>query len=107
MKPAQRVDVQQFKKVFILFNRYSGKQLFATNAARINQIFKLLKEKLNAQVEMLDVRYFEQMPELARQVAEEQCDWVIIAGGDGTIRAFVEDLLRLDFHPYILSLIHI
>lgn len=44
MKPAQRVDVQQFKKVFILFNRYSGKQLFATNAARINQIFKLLKE---------------------------------------------------------------
>ena len=101
MKPAQRVDVQQFKKVFILFNRYSGKQLFATNAARINQIFKLLKEKLNAQVEMLDVRYFEQMPELARQVAEEQCDWVIIAGGDGTIRAFVEDLLRLDFHPYI------
>lgn len=101
MRPVQQVDVQQFKRVFILFNRFSGKQLFATNTARINQVFKLLKENLHAQVEMLDVRYFEQMPELARRVVDEQCEWVIIAGGDGTIRAFVEDLLRLDYHPYI------
>ena len=101
MKPATQVDVQQFKKVFILFNRYSGKQLFATTPARIYEIYRLLREHLQAHVEMLDVRYFEQMPELARRVVDEHCDWVIIAGGDGTIRAFVEDMLRLDYHPYI------
>lgn len=101
MKPVTQVDVQQFKKVFILFNRYSGKQLFASTPARINEIARLLRENLQARVELLDVRYFEQMPELARRVAEEQCDWVIIAGGDGTIRAFVEDMLRLDYRPYI------
>ncbi|MBQ9698402.1 MAG: NAD(+)/NADH kinase [Acidaminococcaceae bacterium] len=101
MQPQGQIDVRQFKKVFILYNRYSGKQLFASMISRINEIYKLLKQELDAEIELLDVQYFEQMPELARKAAEEKCDWVIIAGGDGTIRAFVEDLLKLDFHPYI------
>ena len=69
--------------------------------SRINEVFKLLKQELDAEIELLDVQYFEQMPKLAQQAAEENCDWVIIAGGDGTIRAFVEDMLRLDYRPYI------
>ena len=101
MQPQGQIDVRQFKKVFILYNRYSGKQLFASMISRINEIYKLLKRELDAEIELLDVQFFEQMPELARKAAEEKCDWVIIAGGDGTIRAFVEDLLKLDFHPYI------
>ncbi|MBQ9284580.1 MAG: NAD(+)/NADH kinase [Acidaminococcaceae bacterium] len=101
MQPQGQIDVRQFKKVFILYNRYSGKQLFASMISRINEIYKLLKQELDAEIELLDVQYFEQMPELARKAAEEKCDWVIITGGDGTIRAFVEDLLKLDFHPYI------
>ncbi|MBQ8919079.1 MAG: NAD(+)/NADH kinase [Acidaminococcaceae bacterium] len=101
MQPQGQIDVRQFKKVFILYNRYSGKQLFASMISRINETYKLLKQELDAEIELLDVQYFEQMPELARKAAEEKCDWVIIAGGDGTIRAFVEDLLKLDFHPYI------
>ena len=101
MQPQGQIDVRQFKKVFILYNRYSGKQLFASMISRINEIYKLLKRELDAEIELLDVQFFEQMPELARKAAEEKCDWVIIAGGDGTIRAFVEDLLKLDSHPYI------
>lgn len=101
MQPKRQVNPRKFKKVLILFNRYSGKQLFASMPSRINEVFKLLKRELNAKVEMLDVEFFEQMPQLAQKVAEEKCDWVIIAGGDGTIRAFVEDMLHLDYHPYI------
>ena len=101
MQPRGQVDPRKFKKVFILFNRYSGKQLFASVPSRINEVFKLLKQELDAKVEMLDVEFFEQMPQLAQKVASEKCDWVIIAGGDGTIRAFVEDMLRLDYYPYI------
>ena len=101
MQPRGQVDVRQFKKVFILYNRYSGKQFFASMITRINEVYKLLKQELAAEVELLDVKYFEQMPELAERVVREQCDWVVIAGGDGTIRAFIEDMLRLDYRPYI------
>lgn len=101
MQPQGRIDPKQFKKVCILFNRYSGKQVFASMPSRINQVYKLLKHELDAEVVMLDVEYFTEMPRLARKVAEEHYDWVIIAGGDGTIRAFAEDLLRLSCRPYI------
>lgn len=101
MQSQDRIDVRQFKKVFILYNRYSGKQLFASMMSRINEVYKLLKQELDAEIELLDVQFFEQMPELAQRAAEAKCDWVIIAGGDGTIRAFVEDMLRLDYRPYI------
>ena len=57
--------------------------------SRINEVYKLLKQELDAEIEMLDVRFFEQMPALAKRVADEKCDWVIIAGGDGTIRISV------------------
>ena len=101
MQPQEQIDVRQFQKVFILYNRYSGRQLFASMISRINEVYKLLKQELDAEIELVDVQYFEQMPELAKRAAEEKCDWVIIAGGDGTIRAFVEDMLRLDYRPYI------
>ena len=101
MQPQGQIDVRQFKKVVILYNRYSGKQLFANMISRINEIYKLLKQELDAGITLLDVKYFEQMPDLAKKAAEEKCDWVIIAGGDGTVRAFVEDMLQLDYHPYI------
>ena len=101
MQLHDQIDIRQFKKVFILYNRYSGRQLFASMISRVNEVFKLLKQELDAEIELLDVRYFEQMPDLAKRAADENCDWVIIAGGDGTIRAFVEDMLRLDYHPYI------
>ena len=101
MQPRGQVDVRQFKRVFILYNRYSGKQFFASMITRINEVYKLLKQELAAEVELLDVKYFEQMPELAERVVREQCDWVVIAGGDGTVRAFIEDMLRLDYRPYI------
>jgi diacylglycerol kinase family enzyme len=101
MQPLDRIDIRQLKKVFILYNRYSGKQLFASMMSRINEIYKLLKLELNAEIELVDVQYFEQMPELAKRAAGEKYDWVIIAGGDGTIRAFVEDMLQLNYRPYI------
>jgi diacylglycerol kinase family enzyme len=101
MQPLDQIDIRQFKKILILYNRYSGKQLFASMMSRINEVYKLLKQELDAEIELLDVQYFEQMPELAQRAAEEKCDWVIVAGGDGTIRAFVEDMLRLDYLPYI------
>ena len=101
MRPSNRIDIRHFKKIFILYNRYSGKQIFASMMSRINEVYKLLKQELDAEIELLAVQYFEQIPELAQRAAEKKCEWVIIAGGDGTIRAFVEAMLRLDYRPFI------
>lgn len=95
-------DVTKFKKVVLVYNRNSGKQLFASMMAKVNEIFKLLKELVGFKnVEMCEIKYFDQLPEIAQNIVDEQADWVIIAGGDGTIRALIEQLANRRYAPYI------
>lgn len=100
--PLSRVDIEKFNKVLIVFNRNSGKQLFASMFARVNEVYKRIKGLLGAKrVEMCDVRNFAALDEIAVRVVEEKIDWVIIAGGDGTIRALIEKLANKNYLPYI------
>lgn len=95
-------EVMQFKKVVIVYNRNSGKQLFASMMAKINEIFKRLKDQLGFKtVELREIRYFDEIPAIAQEIKDEQVDWVVIAGGDGTIRALVEQLSNKKYLPYI------
>ena len=95
-------EVMQFKKVVIVYNRNSGKQLFASMIARINEIFKRLKDELGSKtVELREIKRFDEIPAIAEALQAEAVDWVIIAGGDGTIRAFVEQLSNRKYLPYI------
>lgn len=95
-------DVTKFKKVVLVYNRNSGKQLFASMMAKVNEVFKLLKELVGFKnVEMCEIKYFDQLPEIAQKIVDEQADWVIIAGGDGTIRALIEQLANRHYTPYI------
>ena len=95
-------EVMQFKKVVIVYNRNSGKQLFASMIARINEIFKRLKDALGLKtVELREIKRFDEIPAIAEALQAEAVDWVIIAGGDGTIRAFVEQLSNRKYLPYI------
>lgn len=100
--PVEYVDITKFKKVVLLYNRNSGKQLFASMMSKINETFKRIKEVVGSKnAEMWDIKYFDQIPEIADRVVEEQADWVIIAGGDGTIRAMIEQLANRKYKPYI------
>ena len=100
--PVEYVDVTKFKKVVLLYNRNSGKQLFASMMSKINETFKRIKELVGSKnAEMWDIKYFDQIPEIAQRVVDEQADWVIIAGGDGTIRAMIEQLANRKYVPYI------
>lgn len=100
--PVEYVDVTKFKKVVLLYNRNSGKQLFASMMSKINETFKRIKEVVGTRnAEMWDIKYFDQIPEIAQRVVDEQADWVIIAGGDGTIRAMIEQLANRKYVPYI------
>lgn len=100
--PLTRVDITKFNKVLIVYNRNSGKQLFASMFARVNEIYKRLKDILGAKrVEIYDVKNFADLDSITEGVVAEQIDWVIIAGGDGTIRALIEKLANKKYLPYI------
>lgn len=100
--PLTYANVAKFNKVVIVYNRNSGKQLFASMMAKVNEIFKRLKSYIGYKnVEMKEVGYFKQIPQIAQQIAEDKVDWVIIAGGDGTIRALIEQLSNINYLPYI------
>ena len=100
--PLNRVEIEKFNKVLIVYNRNSGKQLFASMFARVNEIYKRIKDILGAKrVEMCDIKSFANLEEIALRVVDERVDWVIIAGGDGTIRALIEKLANKNFRPYI------
>lgn len=96
------IDMTQIKKVVLVYNRNSGKQLFASMMAKVNEVFKLVKEQVGSKnARMCDIKYFDQIPEIAQSIVDEQVDWVIIAGGDGTIRALIEQLANRKYVPYI------
>ncbi|MDY2637870.1 MAG: diacylglycerol kinase family protein [Phascolarctobacterium sp.] len=95
-------EVMQFKKVVIVYNRNSGKQLFASMMAKINEIFKRLKDQLGSKtVELREIKRFDEIPAIAQEIKDKQVDWVVIAGGDGTIRALIEQLSNRKYLPYI------
>ena len=95
-------EIDKFKKVVIVYNRNSGKQLFASMIMKINEIYKRLKGQLGSKVvELREIKRFDEIPAIAAEIEAQQVDWVVIAGGDGTIRAFIEQLANRQYLPYI------
>ena len=96
------VEVNKFNRVVIIYNRNSGKQLFASMIMKINEIYKRLKDELGTKtVELREIKRFDDIPAIAEDLQAQQVDWVIIAGGDGTIRAMIEQLANRQYLPYI------
>ena len=100
--PLTRVDIKNFNKVLLVYNRNSGKQLFASMFARVNEVFKRLKNIFGSKrLEICDVQSFLELDNITERIIAEQVEWVIIAGGDGTIRALIEQLANKNCFPYI------
>lgn len=98
----KQIYPEQFHKVLFLMNRNSGKQIFASMISRVNETVNLLRRTLpDTRVDFYAIREFSELSEVALRVQQEHYEWVIIAGGDGTIRALIDLLLRKDCHPYI------
>ena len=97
----KHVDIHQFNKVLIVYNRNSGKQIFASMFAKVNEVFKYLKQDLGAKV--VDIEHifrFSELDAIVEKAVSEKVDWVIIAGGDGTIRALIEKFQAAGHIPY-------
>ncbi len=95
-------EIAKFNKVVLVYNRNSGKQFFASMMARINDVYRQLKQVLGFKaIELWEISYFDEIPQIAQNIADNKVDWVIIAGGDGTIRALIEQLANCQYLPYI------
>ena len=80
------VEIKNFKKVVIIYNPNSGKQIFVSMLSRVLD----LKRRLTAiigpnRVELTELREFKKLTDWADKIKEEKYDWVIVAGGDGTL----------------------
>ncbi len=76
-------EIEKFKKVVLVYNRNSGKQFFASMMARINDVFRQLKQVLGSKtIELREIQYFDEIPQIAQEAADNKVDWVIIAGGE-------------------------
>ena len=97
-----RVDIAAFQKVMIVYNRNSGKQLFASMLARVNEVKKRLKQVIDPKsLEIVEIKYFEQVEGLAARICQEKYDWIIVAGGDGTLRAIIDVFAKHEHMPYV------
>ncbi|CAK7053325.1 diacylglycerol kinase family protein [uncultured Phascolarctobacterium sp.] len=97
-----RVDISSFQKVMIVYNRNSGKQLFASMLARVNEVKKRLKQFVDPKnLETVEIRSFQEVEGLATRICQEKYDWVIVAGGDGTLRAMIDVFTRQESMPYV------
>lgn len=98
-----RVNVLQFEKVIIVYNPSSGKQVFASMLTRVTELRRTLSEFISAPfgVELTELQEFSAIDKLAEKIKNNGYEWVIIAGGDGTLRAMVERLDKLNYWPYI------
>lgn len=97
-----RVDIAAFQKVMIVYNRNSGKQLFASMLARVNEVKKRLKQVIDPKsLEIVEIKSFEQVEGLAVRIWQEKYDWIIVAGGDGTLRAIIDVFAKQEQMPYV------
>lgn len=100
--PLTRVEIEKFNKVLIVYNQNSGKQFLANTFARVNEVYKRLKDIYGSKrIDIYDVKSFSDLEDIAEYISKEQIEWVIIAGGDGTIRALIEKLANKKYLPYV------
>lgn len=97
-----RIDISNFQKVVLVYNRNSGKQFFASMLARVNEIKKRLKQVIESKnLEIVEIKSFPEVAVLADRICQEQYDWVIVAGGDGTLRAMIDVFSKHKHMPYV------
>ena len=97
-----RIDIAAFQKEMIVYNRNSGKQLFASMLARVNEVKKRLKQVIDPKsLEIVEIKSFEQVEGLAARICQEKYDWIIVAGGDGTLRAIIDVFAKHEHMPYV------
>ena len=96
-------NIHDFKKVLMVYNEGSGIQgIFKDTGGRVRIIYMVLHDILGRGVlTKTNVSNYEQMLEVGEKICQEKVEWVIVAGGDGTLRALVETFVRNNYYPFV------
>lgn len=99
----RKVDIKSFQKVLLVHNHNAGKQSFFSGIHKnVDTIAKRLLQTYGAErFHYVEVGTFAAAQAAGRRICEEKVDWVIVAGGDGTLRALVEVCVEHDYWPYV------
>ena len=98
----EQVELKNFKKVMLVFNPSSGRQLFVDKVSKVNDIRDQLRAIVGrTALTEVYIHSFEEIIVIAQRICQENYDWVIIAGGDGTLRALTEFLVDNKKAPYL------
>jgi len=87
----------------IVYNSKAGcHQFFGDMQQRISEVSLTLRQLLGAKiVKEVSLSTFVQIQAVGKRICEERVDWVIVAGGDGTLRALVEVFVENNYWPYV------
>lgn len=102
MIEGKRVNVRDIKKVMFILNKNSGGYRFGDLSWKLNNIYKdLTKELVDSEIELVKIEEFADLAPAVKRACENGVEWIIIAGGDGTIRAVNEYLLKYKKSVYL------
>ncbi len=96
-------NTKSFKKIIMVYNAGSGVQgLFKDTGVQVRIIFMLFESQLPKGVlEKVKVQTYEELQEVGARICREKIEWVIVIGGDGTLRALVECFVKNNYYPFI------
>ena len=97
------IELEKLHKVMFIHNVTSGSQIFAFD---FRQQIRILKAGLRVSCaqqsyEEVELSSYEEMLKIGQRVCQEGIDWVVVAGGDGSLRALVECFVQNDYYPYV------
>ena len=87
--PLTRVEIEKFNKVLIVYNQNSGKQFFASMFARVNEVYKRLKDIYGSKrIDIYDVKSFADLDDIAEYATYYQ------VSGKTYIQTYARILIR-------------
>lgn len=99
----EKIDIKQFNKVILVHNVSSGSQTFSFDLKQQIRILQAALRVMFGPEKFQDIQLssYEEMLAVGEKVCTDKIEWVIVAGGDGSLRALVETFVKNDYYPYV------
>lgn len=102
MTQGKKVNVRDIKKIMFIINKKSGAYRLGYLGVKLMNIYKSLTNELtDSEIELVKIEEFSDLARAVEKACENDVGWIIIAGGDGTIRAVNEYLLKYKKRVYL------
>lgn len=99
----KKINIKNFKKVLLVHNTSSGPRTFSLfNKQQIRIIeAELMLTFGEDKFHKIRLKTYEDMLKVGKKICEDKIDWVIVAGGDGSLRTLVEIFVKQNYYPYV------